>query len=287
MHLYKVWKKIKLYIFLFRINKPFLAIPFTVTVAFLVSKNYPDFVKLGWLLIAVFAGFMAGNAFNAITDKAIDESNPRTMNRPLASNQLTLREVLTAMFSALSVVLIATFMLNRVYLFFLPIPIILCLGYSLSKRYTWLCHCILGITNATCPVASYGIFSGWFDWKIILIGAIVCFWTMGFELIYSMQDIEYDRKNGMYSIPSVFGIKIAHNISILCHIIMTILVMILIYFLNLSAVFCVGVFIGVLILFFEHSLVKKDTVKNPELAFNLNQIFSIQLMLFAILEKIF
>ena len=110
---------------------------------------------------------------------------------------------------------------------------------------------------------------------------------MGFELIYSMQDIEYDQKNNMYSIPSVFGIKFAHYLSILCHIIMAALFVLLIYTLNLSLVFCTGVFLGLVILLFEHSLVKKDMVKKPELAFNLNQIFSIQLMVFAILEKAF
>jgi len=110
---------------------------------------------------------------------------------------------------------------------------------------------------------------------------------MGFELIYSMQDIEYDKKNNMYSIPSVFGIKFANRLSISCHIIMAILLAVLIYVLNLSIIFCTGVFIGLIILIFEHSLVKKDKVEKPEMAFNLNQVFSLELMVFAILEKIF
>ncbi len=283
----KYLNKIKLYTFLFRLNKPFLAIPFAVTTAFLVSDGLPDLLRLFGLMLAVFGGFMAGNAFNAITDRKIDKINPRTANRPFACGGLSLKEVIVALFVAIIIVVFGTIIIDWKYLFLLPIPLIFCLGYSISKRYTWLCHAILGITNAICPVASWGIFCKWIDWRLILMGAIVCFWTMGFELIYSSQDVKYDKACGMKSIPSVFGLQFAYRLSGVCHLLMYAMIFLLILVIDCGIIFILGVVIATPLLIYEHLLIKNNEITKPELAFNLNQWYSLIVMFFTMMDNFY
>lgn len=282
----KILKKMREYLFLVRINEAFLSVPFVVTAAFMVSDGIPDLKKLGALLMAVSGGFMAGNAFNAIADKSLDEKNPRTKDRPLASGNLTLIDVYIAFGISVVIVIISTIMINWKYLFLLPIPLVFCLGYSISKRYTYLCHLILGITNAICPVASWIIFSGWNDCNLVLMGGFVCFWTMGFELIYSSQDVEYDKESNMKSIPVAFGLEFTYRLAAVCHIFMFVFMSLLIYFMNLGFIFMLGIFITSPIIVYQHILIKNNKTTNFKLAFGLNQIYSIIIMCFAILENI-
>lgn len=267
-------------------NEAFLSVPFVVTTAFMVSDGIPDLKILFMLLMAVTGGFMAGNAFNAITDRNLDKKNPRTKNRPLASGNLTLKEVWVALIVSVVKVIISTIIINWKYLFLLPIPLIFCLGYSLSKRYTYLCHLILGITNAICPVASWGIFSRWNDCNLVLMGGFVCFWTMGFELIYSSQDVEYDKESNMKSIPVVFGMEFTYRLSTICHIFMYVFMSLLIYFMDLGFIFVLGILITMPIIIYEHILIKNNKTTNFKVAFGLNQVYSVIIMCFAILENI-
>lgn len=280
-----ILRKVKSYIFLFRLNKPFLAVPFTITTAFLVSNDQPDTKKLIGIIIAVIGGFMSGNAFNAITDRNIDKLNPRTDSRPLTTNDLSVKEAAIALLFSVMAVIIGTAIINLWYILLLPIPLALCFGYSLSKRFTWLCHLILGVTNAICPVSSWGVFSGWFEVGQLLIGSIVVFWTMGFELLYSSQDVEFDKKSNMKSIPVTFGLKFTFKLSVICHIIMYVMIALLMYQLQTGLCFAIGVILSVPLIVTEHMLVKGEKLMHPKIAFDLNQLFSLTLMLFAIIDN--
>lgn len=281
-----VIRTLKSYAYMVRINKPFLAIPFAVTAAFLSCSGMPNYRQFIGLMIAVFFGFFAGNAFNAVTDRELDRMNPRSADRPVAAGDISVKKAYIVMAVSILFVIVGTAMIALKYLLLLPIPLIFCLGYSLSKRYTWLCHVILGITNAICPVASWGIFGGWNNIYLLMMGAIVFFWTIGFEVLYSSQDAEYDREYGTKSIPVVFGCAFACRLSAFCHIIMFVLWTAFCMFFQPGFLFCIGLFITAPIIVCEHMLVENNVVKKPALAFDLNQIYSISIMLFAILNNI-
>ena len=279
-------RKLKNYVYLIRLNKPFLAIPFAVTAAFLACTGMPDRIKIIGMLIAVFSGFFAGNAFNAVTDRELDRRNPRSAERPVASGQISVREALFVLLLSVLFVIAGTAIIAWYYVLLLPIPLLFCLGYSLSKRYTWLCHIILGITNAICPVASWGVFYGWKNIYLWLMGAIVFCWTIGFELLYSSQDVEYDRMFGTKSIPSVFGCAVSYKISHVCHVVMFVLWGIFYAAFRPGTIFGVGLLVTAPIMIYEHTLVKDDIVQNPALAFDLNQVYSIFVMVFAVLNNV-
>lgn len=221
-----------------------------------------------------------------MTDRELDRMNPRSADRPVAAGDISVKKAYIVMAVSILFVIVGTAMIALKYLLLLPIPLIFCLGYSLSKRYTWLCHVILGITNAICPVASWGIFGGWNNIYLLMMGAIVFFWTIGFEVLYSSQDAEYDREYGTKSIPVVFGCAFACRLSAFCHIIMFVLWTAFCIFFQPGFLFCIGLFITAPIIVCEHMLVENNVVKKPALAFDLNQIYSISIMLFAILNNI-
>lgn len=278
--------KAKAVIRLCRLNKPFLAIPFAVTAAFISNSKALNYVKLFWLICAVVFGFMAGNAFNGLTDLDIDIINPRTKDRPLVKGDLSIKNALIIMIVSTIMVIISTWFINPFYVLLLPIPMFFCFVYSISKRYTYLCHVILGITNAACPVGSWIVFNDWQDFRCILLGIVVFFWTIGFEIIYSSQDVLYDRIAGMKSIPVVFGISNAYKISTVCHIIMAIVFLFLMYICNVGLVFVTGFIISMVIIVKEHWLISNNKNYNAGKTFDLNQVFSLTIMFAAILDKL-
>lgn len=268
-----------------RLNKPFLAIPFAGTAAYLASSGNPDTAKLIYLFCAAIAGFMAGNIFNGMTDRKIDAVNPRTMNRPLVTGELTIKEASVALVATVGVVITATVLINPFLLLLLPIPLVLIFIYSLSKRYTWFCHFILATVNAGCPVAGWLIFGYWLDWRILILGGIVFTWTVGFELIYSSQDIKYDIQEHTFSIPSVFGIKAAYIISAISHCITLMLYVPLIILSHCGAIFVILSAVSSLILVAEHVMVCKYNMNNAAKTFDMNQVYSLLIFLAAILDK--
>ncbi len=268
-----------------RLNKPFLAIPFAGTAAFLATEGVPDLLRLVLLLCAAVAGFMAGNAFNGITDRKLDASNPRTKNRPLVTGELSVKEAYLILVVCFIVVIVCTGFIDVFLILLLPIPLTLCLVYSLSKRYTWCCHFILATVNAVCPVGGWLVFGrDFFDVRAILCGGVVFCWTVGFELIYSSQDIKYDIEQKMHSIPSVFGIKKAYIISALSHGAMLGLFVALIVLADCGLVFTVISAAAYLIIIAEHIMVSKYSMKNAALTFDMNQVYSLIIFGAAILD---
>lgn len=278
-------RKLLAIIGLCRLNKPFLAIPFAGTAAYLASDGIPDLPKLAFLFCAAIAGFMAGNAFNGITDRKIDSVNPRTMNRPLVTGELTVNDAAVVLVVSVVIVIVSTALIEPLFVPLLPIPLVLCLVYSLSKRYTWCCHFILATVNSVCPVGGWLVFGSWFDWRMLILGAIVFTWTVGFELIYSSQDIKYDIQEHTFSIPSVFGIKAAYIISAISHCITLILFVPLVFFTHSGAIFVVISAISSIILIAEHIMVCRYNMKNAARTFDMNQVYSILIFLAAILDK--
>lgn len=267
-------------------NEILLVVPYAGTAAFMVSSGFPNVIKLFFLLLAVFAGFSAGNIFNAFVDKDIDCQNPRTCNRPLAKKELNNKEIIILLVICGMTVLFSTVMLNPLYLLFLPLLSVICFGYSLCKRFTWLGHFVLGIAHAICPAAGWIVFGSITDWRWVLFGAVIFFWTFSLDMIYSLQDIKYDIKMGLHSIPAIFGEKAAYTISAFCHVVMIVLFAMLICLSNSGLIFISVAVLAEGLLLIQYILIIKNK-ENTKYAFNLNQGFTSLVLIGSILDKIF
>ncbi len=268
-----------------RLNKPLLAIPFVITVFCMLHKGLPDIEILIWNLLAVVSGFMIGNIINGLADRKFDEINPRTMERPLVIGTLSLRYCIVLIFVLLFILLYATYRLDLFYLFLLPVPASLILIYSFLKRYTWLCHICMGLINASVAFSSWGIFGKWTDFRAVLMGAVLFCWTLGFEIIYSCQDVEYDRICGLHSIPLKFGVDTAKLISDLSHLAMALLLILMGVLCNIGYIMWCGIGIAIVIIAYQHIIMYKAYNK-INVVLDINQLFSITLMIFSLAESL-
>ncbi len=208
-----------------------------------------------------------GYGLNRLIDKAIDLRNPRTKNRALPAGLLKSGEVF--IFIAISFVLlfVAAFRLDPLSVKLLPLAVFMLVIYSYTKRFTWLCHIVLGLTIGLAPLGGWVAITGKIDFTAILLYISVALWTAGFDIIYACQDAEFDRDEKLHSIPSRFGIAKALWIARIFHTITAIGFFTLFMLTDLSWGYLVGMIIAIAILFYEHTLVKPYDLSKLNMAF--------------------
>lgn len=278
-------KYIKTILKFYRLNEILLVAPQAAIAVFLFSEDLSDWPRIICFIVAVFAGFLTGNIFNSIADRDIDEKNPRTSDRPLASRTLSLKHAFLHFGFFVVVVLVTTALLNPWYLLMLPLPVVICLGYSLSKRFTWLCHVALAVAHAIPVVGGWIVFGDIRDWRGILLGAIIFFWTVAVDMIYSSQDMEADAKFGVKSIPICFGCKVAGFVSLFSHLAMVALFIVFIPAMGCNLLFIIAVSLGELLLILQYALILINR-ENVKYAMGLNEGFTILLLIGSILNRI-
>lgn len=246
---------------------------------------WPGWEKLLWIVVAMVSMRSAAMAFNRIADRDIDALNPRTKMRALPAGLIQLRQA--NLFFAMSIVifLIAAAMLNTLALMLAPIALLITLGYSLTKRFTPLSHFVLGLSLGIAPAAAFLGVSGALNWPIIAVTAGVVLWTAGFDIIYSLQDEEFDRENKLRSLPQTLGKAKALGISRICHVAAVLcLLWAGIAFLR-GPFWHVGVVVAGCVLAYEQSLVKPTDLSKVNVAFfTLNGFVSIVVFIFALLD---
>lgn len=174
--------------------------------------------KLFWVAVAVFSARTAAMAFNRYVDRHIDARNPRTAEREIPRGEVQPREALLLTGISVAVFVGAAWLLNPLCGMLAPIALAVLLGYSYTKRFTYLSHYILGSALGLAPVGAYVAVTESFSWIIWLIGIAVALWVGGFDILYALQDEAFDRAVGLHSIPAAFGEKKARQLSILSHI---------------------------------------------------------------------
>lgn len=193
------------------------SLPFALSAVLLESGGKPPIAKLAWILVAAVGARNAANALNRLIDREIDARNPRTAGRPLTTGEVSPRDLRIFAAAMLALLVLGAAMLNPLCAALLPAAGILVFGYSYSKRFTWLCHYWLGLA---CSCATMGAFlglSGRFRLRYFPITAGVALWVAGFDILYAIQDIGFDRKEGLRSIPARFGEKGARAIAAMSH----------------------------------------------------------------------
>lgn len=261
------------------------ALPFALTSAMLAANGLPDLPVLAWILVAMVGARSAAMAFNRIADRHLDKINPRTADRALPSGTLKLAEVWIFTLAGVGVFILAAWMLNPLAFALSPIALLVILGYSYTKRFTNLSHLILGLALGIAPTGAWIAVTGRIDLAPLILSAAVMFWTAGFDIIYALQDIEFDRKTGLFSIPKALGESNALRVSRLFHAITAGLLAIFGGVLGLGIVYYAGVILVTAALFYEQALVKPNDLSKVDLAFfNTNGFISIGYFLFTALD---
>jgi len=264
---------------------PFALIGFSLAV---FRDNYDFSVRL--LLLIILCMIFARNAamgFNRLADRKLDAMNPRTKNREIPSGIIGARSA-TAFVVINSLLFIATtFFINRLTLILAPVALLVILGYSLTKRFTSLCHFILGLGLSLAPVGAYISVTGAFSLLPVIYSLIVLTWVSGFDIIYALQDDDFDKSASLHSIPSATGRKRAIGISIIVHILTFVLVIIAGILGNGGWLFWVGAAVFSLLLLYQHLIVKHDDLSRVTLAFSTTNGFaSIMFSIFIIADLI-
>ncbi len=275
---------------LIRFSHTIFALPFALLAAVLAwSRPDTEFRirDLIGILVCMVAARSAAMAFNRLVDRRIDAANPRTAGRHLPAGLLSVRSVVafTVLSSALFVASTLIFLPRQLPLQ-LSLPVLLfLLGYSLSKRFTSLCHYWLSAALMLSPIAAWIAIRNEFALPPALIGGVLFFWVGGFDILYSCQDTAFDQGQGLRSIPARFGIPTALRIAAFSHLLTVGMLILLWNTLGLSYFFLSGILAIAVLLFWEHRLVRPDDLTRINIAFfNINAIISFGILLLGCLD---
>jgi 4-hydroxybenzoate polyprenyltransferase len=280
---------IRLYLSLVRFPHTLFALPFAVMSACLAARGFPDGRTILWILVAMVAARSAAMAWNRLVDRRIDAQNPRTAGRELPSGKLRPAGVLVFTLASCAAFVLAAGMLNRTALALSPAVLAVLLGYSYAKRFTALCHFWLGAALGLSPLGAWVAVVGSRAWSTcgvpLLLGAAVLLWTAGFDILYSCQDVEVDRREGLHSIPRSLGIAGALRLSSALHALMVALLVLVGSIAGLGIVYGAGVLVVAALLAYEHWIVKpKDLSKLDVAFFTVNGFVSLVFMAFTLLD---
>jgi len=282
--------KVENYLSLVKFSHTIFALPFALLGFSLATIHNSDTLSLRLLMLVVLCMLFARNAamsFNRWADRHIDGVNPRTAQREIPAHIIGERSALA--FSIINTLLFvaATWFINPLCFYLSPVALIVILGYSLTKRFTALSHFVLGLGLALAPTGAYLAVTGTFDWIPVIISFSVLFWVSGFDIIYALQDDDFDRENHLRSIPVLLGRKKALNLSLVLHIITAFLLIAAGIQGDFKTIYWVGLGIFSMLLFYQHTIVKYNDLRRVNVAFfTLNGIASIVFALFAITDLI-
>lgn len=257
------------------------ALPFALCGAMLAADGFPSLRQLVWIIVAMVAARSAAMAFNRWADAAIDASNPRTSTRALPAGHLSPAFVVTFVVLSSLVFVIAAGQLNRLALLLSPIALAVLLLYSYTKRVTRWSHVVLGFALGIAPAAAWIAVRGSLDRRILLLTAAVTFWVAGFDVLYACQDFDFDRQAGLHSIPRYIGIRGALWVARGFHLAMVGFLVALLIVFGLGKLALAGVGVVIVLLLYEHSLVKANDLSKLNAAFfTMNGVISVLFFVF-------
>lgn len=281
-------KTFRNYLSLVKFSHTVFAMPFAFIGFFLaIEKEQYSFEWLLFILVLLCMVFArnAAMAFNRYIDRNIDKINPRTAQREIPKGIIKPNSAL--LFTVLNSLLFigTTYFINNLVFFLSPIALIIILGYSYTKRFTALCHLILGLGLSLAPIGAYLSVTSHFHLLPVVFSILVLLWVSGFDIIYALQDFSFDNQTNLLSIPVITGKKTALNISVMLHIIAAFVVVIIGFYGPFNYLYFIGAGTFILLLFHQHTLVKHNDLTKVNIAFfTTNGIASIIFASFTILD---
>ncbi len=278
-------KRIKIILEMIKFEHTVFALPFAFTGALLAAKGMPSWRTILWITVAMFGARSAAMGFNRWADRKFDAENPRTKNRALPLGLVTPAQVVLFTAASSCLLLFAAFMLNPLSFSLAPVALAIVFFYSYTKRFTFLSHAFLGLAICLSPIGAWIAVTGRIDPPALVLGLAVLFWLLGFDVLYALQDLEFDRKTGLHSIPQRFGITRSLLISRASHAVTMAALFWLASLLSLGWCYLAGIFVALALIVYEHSLVKeKDLSKLNFAFFNMNGYISVTIFVFTLLD---
>jgi len=259
---------------------PFAILGFVIAIC---NNGSFDYMLLLYVLLCMVFARNAAMGFNRYLDRNIDSKNARTAKREIPSGIISGKRAL-AFVIVNSILFCATTLLINTLVFYLSfVALFVVLGYSYTKRFTYLCHYVLGLGLGLAPVGSYLTVNPVFDLIPVLLGFAVATWVAGFDIIYALQDAEFDRDNNLYSVPARFGAKKALTISQISHLVSVLIIWLSAYFSETGILFYIGAIVYTALIIYQHSIVKYNDFSRINVAFfTTNGVVSILFSILAI-----
>lgn len=288
MVLNKLVNKVHDYGTLVMFSHTVFSLSFALISMLLVSNGMPPLNTIFWIFIAFMGARTGANAINRVIDAEIDAKNPRTATRQLPQGLMNKKEVILFSIGCFIVMVIAAAMLNPLCLLLSPLALFLLITYSYTKRFTWACHLVLGITSAAAPIGAWLAVSGEITWLPLFMGAANTLWVAGFDIIYGSQDYSFDTANGIHSMAARFGVKNALHVAAAFHTVaLTLLIVVGILSPQLDTIYNIGLSIIGLLFIIEHRLVSPDNLTNVKVAsYSINQLVSIVFLVCGVIDAL-
>lgn len=261
--------KFKNYLSLIKFSHTIFALPFAIIGFSLASVN-SDFnlITLLQIILCMIFARSSAMAFNRYIDREIDLENPRTANvREIPSGKISPKNALLFVIINVILFVVTTYFINNLCLALSPVALLVILGYSYTKRFTSLCHLVLGVGLGLAPVGAYLAVANEFNWIPVVIGISVMFWVAGFDIIYALQDDDFDKENNLNSIPVLLGRKNALLFSKILHIFTSINLFIVGYFGSFEIFYWIGFVIFSALLSYQHRIIKHNDLSKVGMAF--------------------
>lgn len=271
---------------LVRFSHTVFAMPFALTSVALVSFSHRIiFIKIFWIIVAMVGARSAAMGFNRIADREFDARNPRTKNREIPAEKISVGEATVFVIAASLLLVFAAHELNPLCFYLSPVALGVVFFYSFTKRFTWLSHIFLGLGMGLAPVGAWLGIAGRFALPPVILGLTVVAWGAGFDIIYSLQDLDYDDQVGLFSMPKSIGVKKSLLVSSALHAVAFLLLLSLRFILPLQTIYLVGLAVVGVTLIHQHRIVKPDDLSKLNFAFfNMNAYLSVGLFLFTLID---
>jgi 4-hydroxybenzoate polyprenyltransferase len=276
-----LWGSLRVTAEMIKVEHSVFALPFALLGAMLAARGWPSGHQLLWIVVAMVGARSAAMSFNRLIDRRIDADNPRTAGRALPTGALSVRFVVAFALVSSAMLVLAAYQLNRLAFQLSPFALAALFVYSYTKRFTLLSHIVLGFSLGIAPAAAWIAVRGSLDPMILLLTGAVTLWTAGFDILYACQDIEFDRRTGLHSVPQRWGIRRALQVSSALHVVMVLLLVWLGWASGIGWIGWLGIAITAALLSYEHRLVKPTDLSRLDAAFfNTNGWIGILLLLF-------
>ena len=260
-------RKVKALLEMIKFGHTIFALPFALIGAFLAKRGVPDTGTFGWIILAMVGARTAAMGFNRIADRKFDAANPRTADRAIPAGAVRLEEAWAMVFLSTLLYFVACYQLNPLTLKLSPFALGLTFLYSLTKRFTWLCHAVLGVALAFSPLGGWVAVKGnLFDFPVVLSLGVL-FWVAGFDTVYACLDADFDRQAGLYSLPSRFGREKAFKLAVFFHALAFLLFVLTGILSKLNFYYYLGIGLTAGALFYQHIAVNPKDLSRIQLSF--------------------
>lgn len=278
-------KKALVFLRLVRFEHTVFALPFAYLGMLMAARGWPGASVFGWTTAAMACARTAGMCLNRAVDFRIDAQNPRTQGRPTVTGEFGLAATWAAAAVSMGLFFFCAWRLNPLCLKLSPLAFVVLSGYHYVKRFSWLCHFVLGSVLAIAPMGGWIAVTGQWSWVPVPLSLAVLLWVAGFDILYSLQDLDFDRLHGLHSIPVRFGPQTALSISARCHVGTAGFLVLFGLVAGLGVVYWAGVAVVSVLLKVEHSILsEKDLSRLGTAFFTINGWVGVLLLVFTFLD---